>query len=138
MTSYIPGILLSDEPKELRRFLDDELARIRNSFDDALDINGRFIAFTELVFSDSPYTMLQKDIYIFCDTASGVMTVNLNAGRNGRYYSIKNYATSGTNAVIITPDGAELIEGAPSYSLSPPNEIHIVYSELRSGWFIAG
>ena len=61
--------------------------------------------------TDTPYTVLATDGTIRCDCASGVVSVVLPAATgSGRVLNVKKIDAS-ANAVTVTPDGAETIDG---------------------------
>ncbi|MEE8489941.1 MAG: hypothetical protein V3S43_06360 [Acidimicrobiia bacterium] len=62
--------------------------------------------------TDSPYTVLETDHTVICDTTNASITVNLPAAgsRPGVVYNFKK--TSTLNSLTIDPDGAELIDNA--------------------------
>lgn len=95
------------------------------------------LGITPLTSTDSPYTVRDGDKVILADTAGGAITVNLQAGQNERVLYIKNIASSGTNAVTVTPDGSDDIDrtGA-SWSLTVTQSIQIIYSGSEANWFI--
>ena len=81
----------------------------------------------------TPYTADKKG-FILCDCTSNPITVNLPAAANysGMSYSIsKTDATA--NAVTVTANGAELIDGSATYSLSILNYYVTVFS-TGTGW----
>ena len=73
----------------------------------------------------------------FCDTNSGGFTCNLPAGSAGAIVSLQDYRnTFDTNALVITPNGSEKINGgAGAVSLGTEGEgITLVYIDSTVGW----
>jgi len=73
----------------------------------------------------------------FCDTNSGSFTVNLPAGSAGAIVSVQDYRnTFDTNALKITPNGSEKINGGPgNIALGTEGEgITLVYVDSTVGW----
>lgn len=66
--------------------------------------------------ADSPYAVLTTDYYIGCNGAGAGITINLPAGVDGRVLTIKSEAGQ-TSDITVTPNGAETIENAASYTL---------------------
>lgn len=84
---------------------------------------------------DSPYTVLQTDNVIFCDTASAAITVNLPAGIDGTHYKVINSGTAGYD-VTVDPNGTEeLYSGGAGVSqdLSDGENIDIHFDSTE-GW----
>ena len=89
---------------------------------------------TRIVVGASPYTALAADDVIFCDTDGGAITVLLPAGVAGRWYKLVNCGGSG-NHLTITPNGAELLNGAnASATIVDGDNLEITY-EATEGWF---
>ena len=93
----------------------DNSAQIRNLH--ALDMNEIYITNT-----DSPYTIGQKVGALKCNATGGAITVNLpdivaSSTGSGRTITIWKSDAS-ANAVTVTPNGADRIEGAATYSLA--------------------
>ena len=86
--------------------------------------------------ADSPYTATHEDNWLFCNPLLGDITVNLPAGTEWRTFFIKNYVPTGSNAVIVVPNGTETIEGSVSLTLNRPNSSQIVYLIEDSNWVI--
>lgn len=96
---------------------------------------GRTYQTTELSSTDSPYTTRNRDEVILADTTSGAITVTLQAGQDKRYLYIKNVGTALN--VTVTPNGSDDIDktGA-SWTLSPMQSIHIIYSSADANWYV--
>ena len=94
-------------------------------------INGKLIT-----DADSPYTVTTADNWLFCNPIAADITVNLPAGTEWRTCFIKNYVATGSNAVIVVPNGAETIEDSASLTLNRPNSSQIVYLVDDSNWVI--
>ena len=89
---------------------------------------------TRITDSDHPYTALATDDTIFVDTDGGVVTVSLPAGVDNKRYRIVNCG-SGANDVTVTPNGAELINGASSsITLNDAEKVVLEY-ETTEGWW---
>ena len=97
----------------------------------ATTVNGALIT-----DADSPYDATHSDNWLFCNPIAADITVNLPAGTEWRTFFIKNYVDTGSNAVIVVPDGTETIEGNPSLTLNRPNSSQIVYLVDDSNWVI--
>ena len=96
-----------------------------------ITVNGKL-----LTDSDSPYTATHEDNWLFCNPVTADITVDLPAGTEWRTFFIKNYVATGSNAVIVVPNGAETIEGSASLTLNRPNSSQIVYLVDDSNWVI--
>ena len=96
-------------------------------------VDSKAIIFTttRIINTDSPYTILSTDHVIFCDTDGGVITVLLPVGIDGREYKIIN---CGSNDVTLTPNGAELLNGANS-SMTFGTGVIVVTYETTEGWW---
>ena len=109
----------------------NNLYELVNKIDSATTVNGKLLS-----DSDSPYDATSADNWLFCNPVAADITVNLPAGTEWRTFFIKNYVATGSNAVIVVPDGAETIEGNPSLTLNRPNSSQIVYLVDDSNWVI--
>lgn len=80
------------------------------------------------------YTAVLQDGVILCDTSGGSFTVNLPtaAGNAGVHYWIKNIDNL---PATIDPNGAELIEGFATATLTRGTSLHIV-SDGTEWWVI--
>jgi len=87
---------------------------------DALTINNK-----ALVYTDSPYTVLDTDFAISCDSSDGAIVVNLPnpTTMSGRLLSVK-ITSSG---YPVTLSCAQLIDGAASVVLLLPYEGILLY-----------
>jgi len=94
---------------------------------------GRIVNTTRLVVGDSPYTTVNADHIIFADTDGGAITVNLQAGVEGRYLRIINCGSSG-NDVTIEGDGAEEVRQAANQTIADGEILILVYNSTE-GWF---
>ena len=88
---------------------------------------------TRITDSASPYTVLATDHIIYCDTDGGAITVNLPAGVEGVNYKIINCGTSG-NAVTVDGDGAEIIRGSATLSLTDGNLADLHFNSTEGWW----
>ena len=86
--------------------------------------------------ADSPYDATSVDNWLFCNPVAADITINLPAGTEWRTFFIKNYVETGSNAVIVVPDGSETIEGNTSLTLNRPNSSQIVYLIDDDNWVI--
>lgn len=84
--------------------------------------------------TSSPYNVLVTDDVIFVDTDGGNITVNLPAGIDGATYRIINVGSSGNNA-IISPNGAELLNGVNGDENLIDGESLILTYETTEGWW---
>ena len=84
-----------------------------------------------IISTASPYTVIEVSHKIFCDTTGGDITILLPAGVNGTEYVIYN---TGANDVIVTPNGAEEIDGANSTKTFAAGVLTITY-ETTEGWW---
>uniref|UniRef100_A0A6M3X8A2 Uncharacterized protein n=2 Tax=viral metagenome TaxID=1070528 RepID=A0A6M3X8A2_9ZZZZ len=80
------------------------------------------------------YTATIDDDYILVNTAGGNVTINLYAAASFTHpICIKNI---GTNNVVIDPNGAELIEGASTYTIGTQDAAVWLFSN-GSAWYVA-
>ena len=82
----------------------------------------------------SPYTVLNSDKYLFCDTDGGAITVLLPSGVSGDSLTVVNTGSSGNN-VTITPNGAELLSGANSNDVVVDGGKIGYWFDLTEGWW---
>jgi len=102
--------------------------------DQQLTINaGLHIDATRIIDTDSPYTIDLGDVNLYCDTDGGAITVNLQAGVEGRRLRIVNCGTGG-NDVTITPNGAETVRGDAGQTLADGEILILVYNATE-GWY---
>ena len=116
----------------------DWVLRHFNKLADLNNKEGSEIAIVHLVFADSPYTVQEWDHTILADTAGGAITINLAGGEDERDLRIKNIATSGANAVTVTPAGADDYDrtgGNITLAAATLDAVHILYSEQEANWF---
>jgi len=73
-------------------------------------------------------------------TTPGAVAVNLPAGVNGQVFIIVDgKGDAGTNAVTITPNGAETINGAASLVMSQNRQTYVLqYSTTGTNWNVLG
>lgn len=71
------------------------------------------------------YTMGANDFYVYANSGSGAVTINLpaKAGCTGRMYMIRR---GGVNTVTIDPDGAETIDGAATFNVTDGKTVFII------------
>lgn len=68
-----------------------------------------------ITFADSPYTVLVTDEFLRADATDGPVTVNLLPATSSTVRFLSTKKTDATlNAVILTADGSDLIDGAPT------------------------
>lgn len=87
---------------------------------------------------DSPYTIIDGDHTLFCDTVGGSITINLPTAlsKPGWQYQIKK--TGSVNTVILDPFGSETIEGVATYVLAAASiEGTIIKSDGANWWVMA-
>ncbi len=78
-----------------------------------------------------------NDDIVLCDATAGEITLQLPqaAGRGGFIYWIKKTDAS-ANAVVVTPLGADTIDGAATQSLSLQHEVISIVSDGSDWWII--
>lgn len=82
---------------------------------------GQIIAVTGITNADSPYTVVNTDYFIGCNTTGGAITVLLpNAPTKGTTFVIKDtFGTSNTNNITVTTVGGVVtIDGATSFVIA--------------------
>jgi len=91
---------------------------------------------TAVTVAMSPYTVLATDTILQTASTTGVIGLTLPAGVDGKTYIVKDGSGSaGTNAVTITPDGAERIEGAATYVINSNYQaIELYYDSASTDW----
>ncbi len=97
-----------------------------------LDVNGS-VGF-KVVSKNATYTAANESV-ILVDATASTVTINLSAASTvtGRMYVIKK--TLGSNAVTITPNGTEKIDGASSYQLTA-NYSQVMIISDGTAWFV--
>lgn len=92
----------------------------RTTIDIAGSVSAKIIYITD---SDSPYTVLNSDFTILCDTSSGDITVNLPQTNDfdGRLLNIKNVGTN-ANTLSILPIAGNNIDGLAGIGTTTPME----------------
>ena len=96
--------------------------------------SGTTVSTTRITSADSPYTVLDTDSRIFADTDGGAITINLQAGTDGRELRIINCGSSG-NLLTIAPNGAELLTGVNASRTLSDSSIIIITYETTEGWY---
>jgi hypothetical protein len=101
-------------------------------------IAGTQPAVTEVNNGASPYTVLATDVVLEAQTATGVIGLTLPAGVGEKTYIVKDVdGNAGTNAITITPDGAETIEGAATLVLGQNYAaVTLYYDATTTDWKI--
>lgn len=76
--------------------------------------------------ADSPYTVLDTDFLLECNTADGAITINLptlaNSKKNGMARELWFKQVAGTNSATLDGSGAEQIDGAATHVMSADND----------------
>jgi hypothetical protein len=103
-----------------------------NAGNDQVETHGGRIVETTRVTA-SPYAVVNTDHHLFVDTDSGAITVNLQAGADGRTLRIINVGSSG-NAVTVSPSGAETIRGGASLTLTDGQSTILTYETTEKWW----
>ncbi len=101
-------------------------------------LDPRFAKITVVENVDSPYTVIDTDIHLFCNPTTGNIIINLPTGdtQDSRNLNIRNYAQTGANNVVLTPTGGDTIEGAATSNVAKGNDSQIVYVFNRTDWYI--
>lgn len=91
---------------------------------------------TPVDFAASPYTVLAGDSLIQTDSSGGAIGLTLPAGVDGKTYIVKDgTGDAATDAVTLTPDGAETIEGAATYVLDTARAaVQLYYDAASTDW----
>lgn len=85
---------------------------------------------------NSPYTVLDTDGVIVCDTQNGSITVNIPAvSATSRLLCFKKIHAN--NTVTIDGNGSEKIDGATTYSLTANDEFVQIINDATE-WFVIG
>jgi prefoldin subunit 5 len=102
----------------------------------ALHVNGSFAV--PITTTTSNYTLSSNDYSVLANASSGAITITLPtaSGIAGRIYVIKKIDSS-ANAVTITPNTGQTIDGANSYALSTQYK-YVVLQSTGSNWVIIG
>lgn len=80
-------------------------------------------------------TLSSSNGYVLCDASGGAFTVNLPSASARKKLHIKKIDSS-INAITISPNGADTIEGAASYSLATQYKSVTLYSNGSTTWYI--
>lgn len=78
------------------------------------------------------YTATYDDDYLFVNTTSGAVSITLPIARGGKDYTIVRVA--GTNAVSLTPNGTDKINGAATLSLTSSYAPVRIKALKGTGW----
>ena len=93
---------------------------------------------TSIVSTQSPYTPVDTDTFLFVDTTGGAVTIDLPAasGRTGpiRVKDIKGDAA--TNNITITPNGTDTIDGLSSLVINSNYGGYFLYP-VSGGWTLS-
>lgn len=97
-----------------------------------------------IISTDVDYDLTPEDGTLKVDTTGGNILVNLPSAAGefiydnglGRVFIIKRI-TAGVNTLDITPDGAETIDGAASYSLTGQYDFVVLQSD-GANWMVIG
>lgn len=87
--------------------------------DTAIKANGLTLGIVTKAFADTGYIASVADYTILGDAVGGAVVLNLPTavGISGKIYNFKKVDATG-NAVTVTPNGAETIDGAPNKALA--------------------
>lgn len=101
---------------------------------EAVDTGSR----TPVAFALTPYTLLAGDTLIQTDSSVGAIDLVLPIGVDGKTYIVKDGSgDAGTNAVTITSNGAETIEGGATYVVDTDYaSIQLYYDLASTDWKI--
>lgn len=91
---------------------------------------------TKVATAASPYTVLAADTLIQTDTTAGVLGLTLPVGVDGKVYTVMDgIGLAGTDAVTITPNGAETINGAATYVVNVNfAAVEMYYDLVTTDW----
>ena len=97
---------------------------------------GLNVASKVIAAADSPYTVQPRDVFLRGNATAGAITVNLPTavGRAGAMYIVKKSDAS-ANAVTVTPNGAETIDGAATFPLPAQWDAVMVQSD-GTNWMV--
>ena len=90
---------------------------------------------TALTTVSSLTTLNATHGYVLCNAASGAFTLNLPAASTRKRYHLKKIDAS-ANAITVTPNGADTIQGAGTFSLNTQYKSITIYSDGTSTWYI--
>jgi len=83
------------------------------------------------------YTLTANDHTVIFNTTSGSLTATLPVGVEGQIYVIRKSAYgSGTNDLVITPNGSQTIEGASNYTIEACSGVAVTIQFLSGNWYI--
>lgn len=97
------------------------------------------IAVTLITSAQSPYTLATTDQLILVDATGGAVVLNVPAASTGDYaWSIWRKADGGANAVTVTPNGTDTVDGATTVAAGAALDVAIdggtkVYTRSGSG-----
>lgn len=80
-------------------------------------------------------TLSASSGYVLCNAGSGAFVVNLPAASARKRLHLKKIDAS-ANAITVTPNGADTIEGAATYLLNAQYKSITIYSDGTSTWYI--
>jgi len=112
----------------------DTMMDVRVSME--MDFSGWISTTTRIASGDSPYTVLETDHIIFCDTDGGAIEVDLHAAPDGAGLKIINCGSSG-NDVTVDPNGTEELFGGGAgvaSTLADGEIIDIHYNDTEGWW----
>lgn len=80
-------------------------------------------------------TLTSSNGYVLCNANAGAFVVNLPAASARKRLHLKKIDAS-ANAITVTPNGADTIQGAATYSLNTQYKSITIYSDGTSTWYI--
>lgn len=90
------------------------------------------------------YALLDTDSVVLGDVTGGDVTINLMQaaavwdGTKGQVFTAKIKTPSGTNKIVIDPNGSELIDGAATFEVVGPNKVFVTFISDGSNWHVIG
>lgn len=99
----------------------------------ALKTNGQQHAVSQYTANQ---TLGTTNEYIHGNASAGAINFSLPAASTGKIRYVIKKVDSSANAVTITPNGSDTIEGAANISIGTQYGTYVIYSDGSSTWFI--
>jgi hypothetical protein len=106
---------------------------------------SNFTQTRNIVTKTNDYTITDSESVVLCDTSGDVITITLPTAASiwdadnssSQQFTVKRI-TGDSNSVIISPPGAELIDGSATYTLAGPSLTTVTFLTDGNNWYTVG